>query len=153
MKRNHYVEIAVILAGALVFSSCRKSLLNDCVQNNTTATVKVFATGLNNPRGLKFGPDGSLYVAEGGKGGTNSTKCVQVVPPVGPYKGSETGSGISKINMDGFRTVLTDALPSSINALGDVSGVGDIEFIGNNLYALLTGAVARMELLLCKTAC
>jgi hypothetical protein len=53
------------------------------------ADVSVFATGLNNPRGLKFGPDGNLYVAEGGIGGTNSTEgcCEQVIPPVGPYTG------------------------------------------------------------------
>jgi glucose/arabinose dehydrogenase len=52
----------------------RKSLLNKPGSNNTiTGSVKVFATGLNNPRELKFGPDGYLYVAEGGTGGTNST--------------------------------------------------------------------------------
>jgi len=46
--------------------------------------VSVFASGLNGPRGLKFGSDGDLYVAEAGLGGTTSTvgKCVQVVPPV-----------------------------------------------------------------------
>jgi glucose/arabinose dehydrogenase len=31
-----------------------------------SANVTVFAEGLDNPRGLEFGPDGLLYVAEGG---------------------------------------------------------------------------------------
>ena len=32
-------------------------------------TVTTYATGLTNPRGLTFGPDGHLYVAEAGVGG------------------------------------------------------------------------------------
>jgi hypothetical protein len=45
-----------------------------------SANVTVFASGFNNPRGLKFGPDGYRYVAEGGAGGNKSTAgvCRQV---------------------------------------------------------------------------
>jgi hypothetical protein len=107
--------------------------------------VVVFATGLNNPRGLKFGPDGNLYVAEGGIGGTNSTEgcCEQVIPPVGPYTGSATGSRISKIDANGNRTTAVDNLPSSQTsaATGNlISGAADVAFIGNTLYILLGGA-------------
>ncbi len=40
-------------------------------QQKDNAVVSVFATGLNNSRGLKFGPDGYLNVAENGLGGSN----------------------------------------------------------------------------------
>jgi len=107
-----------------------------------TGNVSVFATGLNNPRGLQFGPDGNLYVAEGGVGGTNSTvgTCTQVIPPVGPYTGSLYGSRISKISPSGVRTTYVDSLPSDQTALGEISGVADVAFIHNTLYAILAGA-------------
>ena len=107
--------------------------------------VSVFATGLNSPRGLKFGPDGNLYVAEGGVGGANSTEgcCEQVIPPVGPYTGSATGSRISKIDANGNRTTAVDNLPSSqVSAANGslISGAADVAFIGNTLYILMGGA-------------
>ena len=55
--------------------------------NGLSSRVTIFSEGLNNPRGLSFGPDGYLYVAEGGLGGsqmTTAADCEQVVPPVGP---------------------------------------------------------------------
>jgi hypothetical protein len=110
--------------------------------------VSVFASGFNNPRGLKFGPDGYLYVAEGGLGGSDSTVgvCPQVVPPVGPYTGSTSnpvlGGRISKVSPSGTVSTVVNALPSSVTspALGFVSGVADVAFVGNRLYGLLAGA-------------
>ncbi|MBX5470042.1 MAG: ScyD/ScyE family protein [Thermoleophilaceae bacterium] len=114
------------------------------------AKVSVFASGLNNPRGLKFGPDRRLYVAEGGLGGSNSTtpaQCAQVVPPVGPYTGSTNddtlGGRISRISRRGSVTHLVTGLPSSQTSAatgGSVSGAADVAFIRGRLYALLAGA-------------
>ena len=106
-----------------------------------SSNVSVFATGFSNPRGLKWGPDGNLYVAEGGTGGKTppSSGCDQVPPPVGPYTGG-FNARISKVAPDGTRTTLVGGLPSTSAAIGDVSGVADIAFIGDQMYALLGGA-------------
>jgi hypothetical protein len=160
MKSFNNLQLAAILLSAFLIVSCEKEIKNSKSQEelnarvsmlkskpatDVSASVTVFATGLNNPRGLKFGPDGNLYVAEAGTGGTMSTVglCEQVVFPVGPYLGSPTGGRISKIDWNGTRTTITDQLPSSqANEIigGDVEGVADVAFVGNTLYALLAGA-------------
>ena len=113
-------------------------------QAPTLPGVTVVASGLNNPRGLAFGPGGALYVAEGGTGGTASTagQCAQVPAPIGPYTGGLTAS-ISKISRQGTRTVVASGLPSSQTAppMSFVTGVADVTFgPGGSLFALIAGA-------------
>jgi len=105
-------------------------------------TVSEFATGIMYPRGLKFGPDGNLYVASAGIGGDTSTSCEQVIPPVGPYLGGNTSS-ILKISPNGDVSTVVDELPSDINALGFTMGAADVEFMGNQMYALLNAGCSH----------
>ena len=116
-------------------------LLGSVSSSFSQSKMHVIVSGLLGPRGLKFGPDGNLYVAEAGLGGDQSTQgqCDQAPPPVGPYKGGFS-SRISKITLGGTRTTVVDKLPSDIDALNDFGGIADVGFIGNTLYALSSGA-------------
>jgi len=102
--------------------------------------VSLFASGLNGPRGLKFGPDRYLYVAEAGLGGTTSTigQCPQVPTPPGPYFGGRTAR-ISKVGPNGMRITVAEGLPSATTGAGGNEGVADIAFIDDDLYALIAG--------------
>jgi hypothetical protein len=124
-----------VAAGAAIFASAPSIA-------QQPPTFKVYASGLEGPRGLKFGPDGHLYVAEAGTGGSTSTAgiCTQVPGPPGgpgPWTGGNTAR-ISKIGANGTLTTVASGFPSTISS-GGVIGVADVIFVDGTLYALVAG--------------
>jgi hypothetical protein len=141
----------ILLCFFIGFASCKKEIqsLNKKI-NPTPATMSVITTGLNHPRGLKFGPDGNLYVAEAGTGPTelcSTQSCTALQPNVfSPYFGCPIGGRISRINpSSGSRVTVVENLPTSVGTntdgtKADFFGPADVGFIGNKLYVLQSGA-------------
>jgi hypothetical protein len=70
--------------------------------------VETVASGLDNPRGLAFGPDGHLYVAEAGRGGDGPC----FVGPEGPSCFGLSGA-VTRINLNrGEQARVLTGLPS-----------------------------------------
>ena len=115
----------------------------------TPGPQTVLASGLLYPRGLTFGKDGDVYVAEAGTpaGHTMSTvgQCEQVPPPQGPHRGGATGR-ISRIDARGARTTVASGLPSAADPANAVVGVTDLAFVDRHLYALVNGGCSQGHL-------
>jgi hypothetical protein len=138
-KRGRIVNIR--LAASLCLAAAAASIASAHAYAQLSSNATIYASGLESPRGLKFGPDGDLYVAEAGTGGTISTvgsSCAQVPAPIGPYLGGSTGR-ISKLDKSGKRTTVASGFPSSLAAEGDLQGVSDIAFLNGTLYAVTGG--------------
>jgi hypothetical protein len=116
------------------------------VAQQLPTNASIYASGLEAPRGLRFGTDGYLYVAEAGNGGTNSTgsACTQVPGPVGPYTGGSTAR-ISKISPKGVVTTVASGFPSTQDAMGDRIGGADVVFLDDVLYAVVAGGGCSHE--------
>jgi hypothetical protein len=129
------------LSTSLLIASAVGSLspVPSFAQPRVEPTPFIYAKGLEGPRGLRFGPDGYLYVAEAGTGGSNNTAgiCMQVPTPPGPYTGGPSAR-ISKISSNGTRTTVASGFPSTISA-GGVIGVADVVFLDETLYAVIGG--------------
>jgi hypothetical protein len=101
---------------------CRAVLLS-CVAAVATMTgaaqaaeLQVVATGLNNPRGLDFAPNGALYNAEAGTGGNGPT----VEGPEGPVRLGLTGS-VTRL-FKGVQTRIIEGRPSLAGDGGFAAG-------------------------------
>lgn len=134
-----------LFAGARVLTF-RSDLLRDHGANFSLApataapnvTVVPFGGPLVFPRGLKFGPDGYLYVAQAGMGSTSTVGLCDQVPNIGPWFGGNEGR-VSKLDSQGNITLVAAGFPSTFSPVGGQMGVSDIEFFNGDLYALIGG--------------
>jgi sugar lactone lactonase YvrE len=83
--------------------------------------LKVVASGLDNPRGIAFGPDGALYVAESGSGGAGP--CI-ASPEGGEACFGRTGA-VTRITKRSQHRVLT-GLPS-VAEPGGIAAIGPVD--------------------------
>lgn len=102
--------------------------------------VSPYVTGLTSPRGLTFGPDGLLYVAEAGRGGpqvaSGTPECPTHVNVFSPFTAGYSGR-VLRVQADGTKSVVADRLPSITDATGANFGPTDLAFIGGTLYVLI----------------
>jgi hypothetical protein len=127
---------SLIIASAIGGFAPASSMAQQAIE----PTPFILASGLEGPRGLRFGPDGYLYVAEAGTGGTTSTagQCTQVPTPPGPWTGAPNAR-ISKISPNGTRTTVASGFPSTFSPAGGTIGVADVVFLDGELYAVVSG--------------
>lgn len=131
MQRN---SIRLMAALAVV-------LLASCVfDDDDHWKAKPYVTGLTNPRGLTFGPDGNLYVAEAGSGGalapTGTVDCPVDINIYSPYTAGYSGR-VTRVLANGTTQTVADELPSMTDAYGGSYGPTDVAFVGNTLYVLI----------------
>jgi hypothetical protein len=120
------------------------ALVSIRVPLHANPTLEVVASGLANPRGLNFGPEGGLYVAEAGTGGT--APCIVNSNNQFVCYG-ETGA-ITRITLGGepWQARVVTGLPSlavppgATNAGAGALGPHDVEFQGRGNGFVTIGA-------------
>lgn len=100
------------------------------------ASVSTVVSGLDNPRDLDFGPDGSLYVAEAGHGGKH---CLDGGPEGRTCIGFT--SGISTVNTGAHtaRRIVSGVVSAAAPDGSFATGVDGISVRGHHIYGIVAG--------------
>ena len=87
----------------------------------------VMAQGLDNPRGIAFGPDGMLYVVEAGRGGTSGLCLPNTAGPGTRCYGAS--AAVTRITAPGVQQRVLTGLPSmAVPSGAEATGPQDIAF-------------------------
>ncbi|MBD2731923.1 ScyD/ScyE family protein [Nostoc sp. FACHB-892] len=110
--------------------------MSQTVKTPQISQIEVLASGLDSPRKLSFGPDGALYVAEAGRGGTGASIPSPSQPGASVFYGA-TGA-ITRIQNGVVERVVTGLPSLALPDGADAAGVNDIEFDDyGNAYAIV----------------
>jgi hypothetical protein len=101
------------------------------------ANATVAGSGLVNPRGFTFAPDGALIVAE--SGAIPAGFQAPGGPPDPHFRPGTTTTGrVSRVDLaTGERSTLAEGLPSTATSFGDTLGPANVAFLGSDLYVLI----------------
>jgi sugar lactone lactonase YvrE len=131
-RNSLFTRIAALALATIVGSIVVTERVETRQASAAPPVVTVVASGLHNPRGLNFAPDGSLYVAEAAGNGTASADCG--VMSDGQTRCSANTASITKIDLESAAvTRVVTHLPSLIAPDGTAnggSGVQDVAFLG-----------------------
>lgn len=129
-----HVTVVLLLGFALVLGAVATPAV---VRAQQATELEVYATGLVNPKGMAFGPDGTLYIAESGAPG-------DVMVPLPVNFGGEgpigTNARISKVPPGGQREDFVTGLPN-IGLYGGIEmlGAGSVAEMDGQLYEIAAG--------------
>ncbi|MFI5493741.1 ScyD/ScyE family protein [Actinoplanes sp. NPDC051859] len=133
------VLTAAVATGALLFSTVPALAASAPLVrtgNQPAPPPMVVADGLDNPRGLAFAPDGTLYVAEGGKGGAGPC---QASPEGGDACFGLSGA-ITRIKWGQQKRIVTGLPSLAGKGTGmEASGPTDVAIDRNGKVSFLVG--------------